>query len=174
MIELVGLVLGCESNLLNSLAGQDITFTLFVRILGKFTEISFLPYGEHCENINNYSAIVIRVTKLKWDTHEEYIDGLVQDSSNSTANEPGLLQSCIMPLVGKQIVWIHPVNEYDTLEWRHKERDGVSTHQPHDCLFTQPFIQAQIKENIKAPHHLPLCQYRGKCSNLMTSSWKQS
>ena len=24
-------------------------------------------------------------------------------------------------------------------------------------LFTQPFIQAQIKENIKAPHHWPLC-----------------
>ena len=23
-------------------------------------------------------------------------------------------------------------------------------------LFTQPFIQAQIKENIKAPHHWPL------------------
>ena len=24
-------------------------------------------------------------------------------------------------------------------------------------LFTQPFIQAQIKENIKAPYHWPLC-----------------
>ena len=24
-------------------------------------------------------------------------------------------------------------------------------------LFTQPFIQARIKENIKAPHHWPLC-----------------
>ena len=24
-------------------------------------------------------------------------------------------------------------------------------------LFTQPFIQAQIKENIKAPCHWPLC-----------------
>ena len=24
-------------------------------------------------------------------------------------------------------------------------------------LFTQPFIQAQIKENIKAPRHLSLC-----------------
>ena len=24
-------------------------------------------------------------------------------------------------------------------------------------LFTQPFIQAQIKENIKAPRHWPLC-----------------
>ena len=24
-------------------------------------------------------------------------------------------------------------------------------------IFTQPFIQAQIKENIKAPRHWPLC-----------------
>ena len=55
---------------------------------------------------------------------------------------------------------------------------------PDSLLFTQPFIQAQIKENIKAPRHWPLCgeftgdrwiprtngQYRGKCFHLMTSS----
>ena len=35
--------------------------------------------------------------------------------------------------------------------WRHKS--------PPSRLFTQPFIQAQIKENIKAPRHWPL---RGK------------
>ena len=29
---------------------------------------------------------------------------------------------------------------------------------PASPLFTQPFIQAQIKENIKAPRHLPLCK----------------
>ena len=28
---------------------------------------------------------------------------------------------------------------------------------PASRLFTQPFVQAQIKENIKAPHHWPLC-----------------
>ena len=52
-------------------------------------------------------------------------------------------------------------------------------------LFTQPFIQTQIKENIKAPRHWPLfgeftgdrwiphtnCQLRGKCFHLITSSW---
>ena len=55
-------------------------------------------------------------------------------------------------------------------------------------LFTQPFIQAQIKENLKAPPHWPLCgeftgdrwiprtegQERGKCFHLMTSSWRHS
>ena len=49
-------------------------------------------------------------------------------------------------------------------------------------------IQTQIKENIKAPRHWPLCgevtgdrwiphtngQLRGKCFHLMTSSWRSS
>ena len=53
-------------------------------------------------------------------------------------------------------------------------------------LFAQPFVQAQIKENIKTPHHWPLWgestgdrwipltkgRLRGKCIHLMTSSWK--
>ena len=56
---------------------------------------------------------------------------------------------------------------------------------PASPLVTRPFIQAQIIENIKAPHHWPLCgeftgyrwirrtngQWRGKCFHLMTSSW---
>ena len=56
---------------------------------------------------------------------------------------------------------------------------------PASRLFTQPFIQTQIKENIKASRHWPLCgeftgdrwiprtngQWRGKCFHLMTSSW---
>ena len=55
---------------------------------------------------------------------------------------------------------------------------------PASPLFTHPFIRAQIKENIRAPRHWPLCgeftgdrwiprtngQWRGKCFYLMTSS----
>ena len=55
---------------------------------------------------------------------------------------------------------------------------------PASPLFTQPFIPAYIKANIKAPRHWPLCgeftrdrliphtngQLRGKCFHLMTSS----
>ena len=71
-----------------------------------------------------------------------------------------------------------------TLRWRHNGRDGVSNHQD-PRLFTQQFIRTQIKVNIKAPRHWPLCgeftgdrwiprtkgQRRGKCFHLMTSSW---
>ena len=32
-----------------------------------------------------------------------------------------------------------------------------SNKSPASPLFTQRFIQAQIKENIKAPRHWPLC-----------------
>ena len=51
--------------------------------------------------------------------------------------------------------WIGQNSTICSLLWRHNERDGVSNHQPHD--HNQPFIQAQIKENFKAPRHCPLC-----------------
>ena len=41
------------------------------------------------------------------------------------------------------------------LQWRHNERDGVLNHQPHDCVLNR--YSGQIKENIKAPRHWPLC-----------------
>ena len=34
------------------------------------------------------------------------------------------------------------------LQWRRNEPDGVSNHQPHDCLLNG-FIQAQIKQTSK-------------------------
>ena len=57
---------------------------------------------------------------------------------------------------------------------------------PASRLFVQPFVQAPIKENIKAPHHWPFwgestghrwipltkARWRGNCSHLMTSWWK--
>ena len=42
-----------------------------------------------------------------------------------------------------------------SLQWRQNGRDGVSNHQPDDCLLNR-FSQAQIKENIKAPRNWPL------------------
>ena len=44
-----------------------------------------------------------------------------------------------------------------TLQWRHNGCDGVSNHQLPHC-FAEPFIKVQIKENIKAARHLPLCR----------------
>ena len=72
-----------------------------------------------------------------------------------------------------------------TLQWSHNELVGVSNHEPHECLLNRLF-KAQIKENIKAPSHRPLCgeltsdqcflrtkgRWRGKCFHFMTSSYK--
>ena len=45
----------------------------------------------------------------------------------------------------------------ESLQWRHNERDVVSNHWRLDCLLSRLFrLQAQIKENIKAPRHWPL------------------
>ena len=42
---------------------------------------------------------------------------------------------------------------------------------PASRLFTQPFIRARIKENIKAPRHWPLCgEFTGEFSTQMASN----
>ena len=41
-----------------------------------------------------------------------------------------------------------PALRWYPLQWHHNERDGISNHQPHDCLHNRLF-KAQIKENIK-------------------------
>ena len=32
------------------------------------------------------------------------------------------------------------MSKLGALQWRHNERDGISNHQPHDCLLRQPFF----------------------------------
>ena len=75
---------------------------------------------------------------------------------------------------------------FHSLLWLHSGCEGVSNHQPYHCLLNR-FFQAQIKENIRAPRHWPLCgkftgdrwiprtngQLRAKCFHLMTSSWRK-
>ena len=50
---------------------------------------------------------------------------------------------------------INMVLRQTPLQRRHNGHDSVSRHQPHDCLRNRLF--RQIKENIKAPRHWPLC-----------------
>ena len=42
------------------------------------------------------------------------------------------------------------------LEWHYNEHDGVSNHQPHDCLLNRLF-RRRSRKKIKAPRHWPLC-----------------
>ena len=44
-----------------------------------------------------------------------------------------------------QKIWFNPVKHVNTLQWRHNERDGVSNHQPHYCLFNHLFRRRSKK-----------------------------
>ena len=81
----------------------------------------------------------------------------------------------------RTIYWGAQVYSITMTSWWARSRLKKS---PASRLFTQPFIQAQIKENIKTRRHWPLWgeftgdrwiphtrgQWRGKCFHLMTSS----
>ena len=74
----------------------------------------------------------------------------------------------------------HPL----TLQWRHNEHDGVSNHQPHDCLLNRLF-RRKLKKTPKL-RVTGLCawnspvtgdfpaQMASNAENLMTSSWRSA
>ena len=49
---------------------------------------------------------------------------------------------------------LRPLRLFKALQWRHNEHDGVSNHQPYDCLLNRLF-KAQLKETSKL-HGWPL------------------
>ena len=84
--------------------------------------------------------------------------------------------------------WFTAMGDYNLNNWSPITVTSLWTrwclYSPASRLFTQPYVQAQIKENIKAPRHWPLWreftsdqwiprtkgQWREKCFHLMTSS----
>ena len=107
--------------------------------------------------------------KFLWKIFETCPQGLVVEWEKDTSwrwfETPWhALMWCHGKNKGQEIHWptknrwlgAKPLPESTTkLQWHHNGCDGVSNHQSHDCLLNR-FIQAQIKENIKAPHHWPL------------------
>ena len=59
---------------------------------------------------------------------------------------------CMFPHLYANQVGVKQITKQPVITRRHNERDGVSNHR----LFAQQYVQAQIKENIKAPRHWPL------------------
>ena len=69
-------------------------------------------------------------------------------------------------------------NYWQSLQWRHNERDGVSYHQRLDCLHNLCSGKDQRKHQrgihrwpMNSPHKGPVTR---KCFHLMTSSWSAS
>ena len=51
--------------------------------------------------------------------------------------------------------WNNGQEVFQTLQWRHNGCDGVSNHQPHDCLLNRLFRRRSKK---KSQLHWPLCR----------------
>ena len=71
-----------------------------------------------------------------------------------------------------------------SLQWRHNGRDGVSNHQPHDCLLNRLFgcrskktpklrVTGFVRWPVTDDRWIPRTngRFRGKCFHWMTSSW---
>ena len=149
--------------------------------------------GQHrcCAKVQSQSCSGIRVFTLA-DKIDYHLNALGKIWQHDWASRLEALTAAINPLcekmqnVAEQSVQISLqfAGFILALRWRRNGRDCV-LKSPASRLFTQPFIQTQIKENIKSPRHWPLCgeftgdrwilrttgQLRGICFHLMTSSW---
>ena len=74
----------------------------------------------------------------------EHIEDLVQDGSISIANVLEIMQSCTKPSAWWSIVARIEIVQM-SLQWRHKEHDIVSNHQPHDCSLNRLFRRRSKK-----------------------------
>ena len=118
--------------------------------------------------------------------HQKYITDVVEISNTRL---PKIFRNWILVHFNSGELW--PILFEVLVRWRQantltmaSQWVGWRLKSPASRLFTQPFIRAQIKENIKAPRHWPLCgeftgdrwiprtngQQRGNCFHLMTSS----
>ena len=88
--------------------------------------------------------------KLRANHHN---DSLVQDCSNPTANALELLQACAKSSIKACFKCQKCPNHYNDVIMGAM----ASLKSPDLPLFIQPFIRAQIKENVKAPCRRPLC-----------------
>ena len=75
---------------------------------------------------------------------------LVKDASDSDGNKDD--QSTRQETTIVMLTGIHLLHYSDFI------MSAMASKLPASLLFTQPFIQAEIKENIKAPRHWPLCR----------------
>ena len=93
-----------------------------------------------------------------WKSFLSFVEKLYSKTSFRETNRDGELLCANVPRL--QCSWSRicqwpyfavntTVTSKRTSKWRHKS--------PASWLFTQPFIQEQIKENIKATRHWPLC-----------------
>ena len=73
--------------------------------------------------------------------------GLVHRYVNASTWNNGM--ESFIQLLNSMAFYLNSSWSQRTLQWRHNKCDGVSNHQPHDCLLNRLF-KAQIKKSINA------------------------
>ena len=92
-------------------------------------------------------SVCIKVNKLSLNVDEMYICLFNCGYINMPCPAPALQCTTLCKTEFQFVI---------ALRWRHNDaRKRLKS--PASRLFTQSFIQMQIKENIKAPRHWPLC-----------------
>ena len=116
---------------------------VFVPLVGQLTELLIFAINVYTVALRKKKQRILFCYRLLRATKKRRLVMMYM------GNTIGIKKLCIVPYL---YIWCSYVRR---LQWRHHEHDGVSNHQPHDCLLNHLF-KVQIKENIKAPRHWPL------------------
>ena len=95
-----------------------------IKLVSKYTNYLSWIYNWKCRLQNISSGLDV----LNWNPRLHLIHTADFDHIGRAARPPQLL--CFCPY---------------TLQWRHNERDGVSNHQPHECLLKRLFRRRSNK-----------------------------
>ena len=126
-------------------------------------------FSRHCNETHSFIIFrddimtwkLFRFTSLVWGAVMRSFNVFCSVRLNKLLNKHSSFRWCETPwcscevtvtiatLVSRTFARVFP------LPWRHNDHDSVSNHQPHDCFYNRLF--RQIKGNIKAPRHWPLC-----------------
>ena len=112
---------------------------------------------------NLFQSILVEIVQMLYKIyhHEIYnytIDGLVQDCGISITNTLERLFAFHLALI-KPSQWsgcCEYIHVDEALQWCHNERDGISNHQPYECLLNHLFRHRSKKTS--KPHVTGLCE----------------
>ena len=98
----------------------------------------------------------VGIVFMKWHRHINVIlSGLVVPGAYTIDQVPSFILNYAPGIIRNTRLthWIVSFHHYTDVIMT----TMAQNHQPHDCLLSRLFIRAQIKVNIKAPRHWPLC-----------------
>ena len=103
------------------------------------------------QRVLHYSDVTWSSWRLKLPATQLFIYCLFKRTKNGSSVSLAIVREIHIDSTHKWPVMAETFSCYDTcitLQWRHNETDGVSNHQPHDCLLNRLF-RRRSKETSK-------------------------